>query len=174
MTRQTKKWHTPSQNAQALPEEVPEPPPDLGPPPDTDGRVSEVTTTPNTQGNILVLNQTLKHAHAPPDNVNMTTVNHKTGEVCSMTTEVINASEHPMRDTMHHCHDEHVNLCLDETTGHSMESSPTAALMATDFYAHMSAIMAGFSNTISTKLVQTIDANQETSQESTRLIHNKI
>ena len=66
----------PPQNSQALPEEVPEPPPDLGPPPDTSRRVSEVTTTPNTQGDILALNQTLKHVHAPSDNANMTTVNH--------------------------------------------------------------------------------------------------
>ena len=85
-----------------------------------------------------------------------------------------NASEHSMRDPMHCHHDEHVNPCSDETTHQSMKSSPTAALMAADFYVHMSAIMAGFSNTILTKLAQTIDTNWETLQESTRLICGEI
>ena len=54
--------------------------------PNTSGRVSEVTTTPDTQGDILAPNQTLEHVHAPSDNTNMTTMNCETGEVRSTTT----------------------------------------------------------------------------------------
>jgi archaellum component FlaC len=53
-------------------------------------------------------------------------------------------------------------------------NAPTAALTAADFYVHMQAIMSKFSNTISAKLGQTIDASRETSQESTMLIRDEI
>jgi gas vesicle protein len=56
----------------------------------------------------------------------------------------------------------------------TLESVPAAALTAAEFYAHMSTIMADFSNTISEKLGQTIDANRELSRESTKLIRDKI
>jgi hypothetical protein len=51
---------------------------------------------------------------------------------------------------------------------------PMAALTAADFYVHMRAIMSKFSNTISAKLGQTIDASRETLRESTMLIRDKI
>jgi hypothetical protein len=56
----------------------------------------------------------------------------------------------------------------------TLESASTTALTAAEFYAHMLTIMADFSNTISEKLGQTIDANRELSQESTKLIRDEI
>jgi hypothetical protein len=43
----------------------------------------------------------------------------------------------------------------------ALGNTPVAALTAADFYTHMLTIIANFSNMISEKLGQTIDANRE-------------
>jgi hypothetical protein len=188
MVKSSRKRKTLPMAVQGLPPEEQGPPRDPEPPPEENSEAPEATTASDAQHDFLAPDRTPTHMPAP-----MATNTVSQGAPHPSTTEgrepgATTAPEVPIRATTCQQHNKHIKMHSRETMGQSMgaqlaqtpdaptmgssgsenlsmssDNMPVAALMAANFYAHISVIMADFSSMISAKLGQTIDASWETS-----------
>ena len=214
MARKDKKKHSENKNPQGLHPEDPGGPGPPGTPPTPSTRASEANTASDAPGEHLAPPDMATHTSTPEEGAATSIVERRplrasTMEATSRSNS--HALSPPRRNPTRHHHDERVRQNIGgspsrtpaqrrshsprtptngraraETPDSSSSYAPSsaAALTTAEFYDKMSTIMAGFSETISTKLSQAIDATREVSvklgqsidaaQASTTLVRDEV
>ena len=175
------------------PHKEPGPPPDPRPPPDEGNWAPEATNAHDAQRDELAPNENDARTHAPTDDIAATSASYEAHVPSTTEGGEQGAANAPVAPNTRatRCHpDERVERAKADPTqapsiprmGHYGPKRPATApvetqaalLTAAEFYTSMNTIMTGFSETISAKIGQSIADNQNTSQESTRLIRDEI